>query len=84
MEEWTYVQTVNDVMATKPRFLASMGYHIFLTMVIRARGAPLVSLTTYATNTVGRFPVRSKQARNKRSMSTMLFGGTNEYDKDTK
>ena len=32
----TYVRTVDDVMAIKPRFLASMGYHIFLTMVLRA------------------------------------------------
>ena len=37
---------VHDVMAIKPNFLTSMGYHIFLTMVLRARafgarGAPL-------------------------------------------
>ena len=36
---------VYDVMAIKPNFLPSMGYHIFLTMVLRARcsarGAPL-------------------------------------------
>ena len=32
----TYVRT-DDVMAIKPKFLASMGYHIFLTMVLRAR-----------------------------------------------
>ena len=43
----TYVRTdVDDVMAIKPNFLTSMGYHIFLTMVLRARafgarGAPL-------------------------------------------
>ena len=36
----TYVRTVDDVMSIKPRFLASMGYHIFLTMVLRGR-APL-------------------------------------------
>ena len=30
---------VDDVMAIKPNFLTSMGYHIFLTMVLRA-GAP--------------------------------------------
>ena len=28
---------VHDVMAIKPNFLTSMGYHIFLTMVLRAR-----------------------------------------------
>ena len=28
---------VYDVMAMKPNFLTSMGYHIFLTMVLRAR-----------------------------------------------
>ena len=45
MEEWTdrrtdvrtYVRTVDDVMVIKPRFLASVGYHIFLPMVLRAR-----------------------------------------------
>ena len=29
-------------MGIKPKFLASMGYHIFLTMVLGARGAPLL------------------------------------------
>ena len=33
-------------MAIKPNFLASMGYHIFLKMVLRARGAPLIILIT--------------------------------------
>ena len=28
---------VDDVMAIKPNFLTSMGFHIFLTMVLRAR-----------------------------------------------
>ena len=33
-----YVRTyVDDLMAIKPNFLTSMGYHIFLTMVLRAR-----------------------------------------------
>ena len=33
-----YVRTdVHDVMAIKPNFLTSMGYHIFLTMVLSAR-----------------------------------------------
>ena len=38
----TYVRTyvvrtdVDDVMAIKPNFLTSMGYHIFLSMVLRA------------------------------------------------
>ena len=27
MEGWTYVRTVYDVMAIKPKFVASMGYH---------------------------------------------------------
>ena len=37
-----YVRTdVHDVMARKLNFLTSMGYHIFLSMVLRARGAPL-------------------------------------------
>ena len=36
-----YVRTdVHDVIAIKPNFLTSMGYHIFLSMVLRAR-APL-------------------------------------------
>ena len=34
----TYVCTdVHDVMAIKPNFPTSMGYHIFLAMVLRAR-----------------------------------------------
>ena len=35
---------VHDVMAIKPTFLTSMGYHIFLAMVLRARtgGGPLI------------------------------------------
>ena len=37
----TYVRTdVHDVMAIKPNFLTSMGYHIFLAMVLR-RHTPL-------------------------------------------
>ena len=33
-----YVRTdVHDVMAIKPNFLTSMGYHIFLSLVLRAR-----------------------------------------------
>ena len=46
----TYVRCtdVHDVMAIKPNFLTSMGYHIFLSMVLRARafgarGASLLS-----------------------------------------
>ena len=37
----TYVvrTDVHDVMAIKPNFLTSMGYHIFLTMVLRARAS---------------------------------------------
>ena len=46
MEVRTYGRTVDDVMAVKSRFFASMGYHIFSTMVLGAlaplaRGAPL-------------------------------------------
>ena len=41
MDGWTDGRTDGrDVMAIKPKFLTSMGYHIFLTMVLRAR-APL-------------------------------------------
>ena len=32
----TYERTVDDVITIKPRFLASMGYHIFLIMMLRA------------------------------------------------
>ena len=39
----TYVCTdFHDVMAMKPNFLTSMGYHIFLSMVLSVRGAPLL------------------------------------------
>ena len=41
MKGRTDVRTdVHDVMAIKPNFLTSMGYHILLSMVLRA-GAPL-------------------------------------------
>ena len=37
-----YVRTdVHDVMAIKPNFLTSMGYHIFLSMVLRARSSAI-------------------------------------------
>ena len=37
MDGRTYVRTVDDVTAIKPKFLASIGYHIFLTMVLPER-----------------------------------------------
>ena len=38
-----YVRTdVHDVMAIKPNFLTSMGYHIFLSMVLRARSSAII------------------------------------------
>ena len=41
---WTYVRTIDDVMAAiDPKFLASMGYDIFLTIMLRARGASLIN-----------------------------------------
>ena len=45
----TYVRCtdVHDVMAIKPNFLTSMCYHIFLSMVLRARGAPLLNFTIF-------------------------------------
>ena len=41
----TYVvrTDVDDVIAIKPNFLTSMGYHIFLTMVLRARSSPKIA-----------------------------------------
>ena len=33
---------VYDVMAIKPNFLTSMGYHVFLTMMLRARSSPMI------------------------------------------
>ena len=43
----TYVRTdVHDVMAIKPNFLTSMGYHIFLSMVLRrARSSAKIVIT---------------------------------------
>ena len=44
MEGWTDGRMDgHDVMAIKPNFLALMGYHIFLTMVLGAGGAPLLA-----------------------------------------
>ena len=40
----TYVRTVDDVMAIKPKFLASMGYRIFLIMVLCARNSAMISV----------------------------------------
>ena len=34
IDGWADVRTVDDVMAIKPNFLTSMGYHIFLAMVL--------------------------------------------------
>ena len=47
MEGWTYGRAyictdVHAVIAVKPNFLTSMGYHIFLTMVLSVRGAVLL------------------------------------------
>ena len=45
----TYVRCtdVHDVMAIKPNFLTSMGYHIFLTMVLRARAPSALAELRY-------------------------------------
>ena len=50
---------VYDVMAIKPNFLTSMGYHIFLTMVLRARSsatilAVMISCVTAANSSAKR------------------------------
>ena len=47
-DERTYVvrTEVDDVMAIKPNFLTSMGYHIFLTMVLRARSSAIKLLNS--------------------------------------
>ena len=34
------VRTVDDVIAIEPKFLASMGCYVFLSMVLRERGSP--------------------------------------------
>ena len=44
---------VDDVMAIKPNFLTWMGYHIFLTMVLRARGAPLKTIKSQSPGLIG-------------------------------
>ena len=46
----TYVvrTDVDDVMAIKPNFLTSMGYHIFLTMVLRISLATLRNISRYS------------------------------------
>ena len=47
----TYVRTVDDVMAIKPNFIASMGYQYFLSY-----GAPLHAPTTTTTTTTPTTP----------------------------
>ena len=71
-----YVRTdVHDVMAIKPNFLTSMGYHIFLSMVLRARAPSARAELRY--NTRGYFAgcvvfFRASQGRGKiRAMSKM-------------
>ena len=42
MEGWTDGRTdVHDIMAIKPNFLTSMGYHIFLAIVLRTRSSTI-------------------------------------------
>ena len=48
---------VHDVMAIRPNFLTSMGYHIFLSMVLRAR-APLASAELRYNASLVRFILR--------------------------
>ena len=55
MKGWTYGRTdVHDVMAIKPNFITSIGYHIFLAVVLSARegarGAPLKMTYDVATS----------------------------------
>ena len=46
MDGRTYVRTVDDVMAIKSDFLASMGYQYFLiAMVLRARSSTIKKRT---------------------------------------
>ena len=45
------VRTVDDVMSIKPNFLASMGYHIFLAMVLRARAPIFLEWFTISSET---------------------------------
>ena len=52
----TYVRCtdVHDVMAIKPNFLTSMGYHIFLSMVLRRRARSSAMITMKITLTRNR------------------------------
>ena len=43
---------VHDIMAIKPNFLTSMGYHIFLTMVLCAQGGGLKNNSLYTLSPV--------------------------------
>ena len=53
MKGRTDVRTdVHDVMAIKPNLLTSMGYHIFLIMVLRVSGASLISIMITTNNRV--------------------------------
>ena len=51
----TYVRCtdVHDVMAIKPNFLTSMGYHIFLSVVLRARAPSARAELRYKANQLG-------------------------------
>ena len=57
----TYVRTdVDDVMAIKPNFLTSMGYHIFLTMVLRARAPSARAELRYDFESIGQNSLQNR------------------------
>ena len=74
----TYVvrTDVDDVMAIKPNFLTSMGYHIFLTMVLRARAELRYHISNFPS--LRKNPHRKRQInqfnkRSRESVSTNLY-----------
>ena len=66
----TYVRCtdVHDVMAIKPNFLTSMGYHIFLSMVLRARAPKARAELRYNT-----YPIPTAASRNSSMVTRSHF-----------
>ena len=82
----TYVRTlyvltdVEDIMAIKPNFLTSMGYHIFLSMVLRARAPSARAELRYQDVTQGDNSDISKRktSRNEKPNFKKIPKGTRE------
>ena len=77
----TYVRCtdVHDVMAIKPNFLTSMGYHIFLSMVLRARAPSARAEFRYQAEVVAYGSFDHILGLHSRDTAAMLDGKTIQF-----